>query len=190
MHGAMRKAANVCGFSSPVEEAQSKPKLQQLVPKLKKRKQEEFKVRAKTKGTDLKAEVAQAKGRVQTAQRDVKDAERRIYKKVMAEHEPCMDRAVFVQVHAVYPEVSRGWKTAGDNRSSIGGWYNHRQQAGNTDGGSRKLSAATQPGAAGAQQDHTEDGADAATGAQGGTKRGHTPPQGDAGENDGHSAGP
>ena len=75
-------------------EAQSQPKLQQMVAKLKKRQQEEVELRAKADGTNREAEVAQAKKGVQTAQRDVKDEHGRIYQKVMAEHERYMERAV------------------------------------------------------------------------------------------------
>ena len=56
----MRKAAKVCGFSRPVIEAQTQPKLQQLVAKRKKRQQEEVDMRLKAEGTDWEAEVAQA----------------------------------------------------------------------------------------------------------------------------------
>ena len=93
-HGAMRKAANVCGFSRPVGETQTQPKVQQLVAKPRKRQQEEVGVRKTTEDADRKEEVARAKKRVQAARRAVEDVHGRMYQKVVAEHERYMERAV------------------------------------------------------------------------------------------------
>ena len=93
-HQAMRKAANVCGFSRPVGATQTQQKLHQLVAKLRKRQKEKVEERAKAEGADCKEEVAQAKKRVQAARRAVEDEHGRIYQSVVAEHERFMERAV------------------------------------------------------------------------------------------------
>ena len=74
-----------------VGEAQTHPKLQQLVAELKKRQQEEVEVRAKAEGTDGEAEVAQAKKRA------VEGKHGRIYQSVVAKRERHMERAVRYQ---------------------------------------------------------------------------------------------
>ena len=91
---AMTKAATVCRFSRAVGEAQTHPKLQQLVAKLKKRQQEEVKLQAKTEGTDWEEGVAQRKKRLQAARRAVEDEHGRIYQKVVVPHERYMGRSV------------------------------------------------------------------------------------------------
>ena len=73
MQGAMRKAAKVSGFNRRVGEAQSKPKLQQLVARLKKTQQEEVEVWEKAEAADWEAEVAQAKKWVQEARRALQE---------------------------------------------------------------------------------------------------------------------
>ena len=93
-HRAIRKAANVCGFSRLVVEIRTQPKLQQLLAKLRKRHQEEVEVRAKAEGAEWKEDVARAKKRVQAARRAVEDEHGRIYQKVVADHEQYMERAV------------------------------------------------------------------------------------------------
>ena len=90
-HRAMRKAANVCGFSKPVGESQTHPKLQRLVAKLRERQQEEVEARAKAEGAEWQEEVARAKKRVQEGRRAVEDEHERVYQKVVAEHERYME---------------------------------------------------------------------------------------------------
>ena len=72
----------------------SQPILHQLVARLKKTQQKEVQVRGKAEGAGWEAEVAQAKKRVQVARRAVEDEHGAIYQKVVAEHEPYMERAV------------------------------------------------------------------------------------------------
>ena len=93
-HLTMRKAANLCGFSRPVGETRTQPKLQQLVAKLRKRPREVVEVRAKAEGADRKEEVAEAKRRVQAARRALEDELGRIYQQRVAEHERYMERGV------------------------------------------------------------------------------------------------
>ena len=94
MHQAMRSAARVCGFNSGKGESQAQPKLQQLVATVRKRQQEEGEARAQAQGVEWQIEVAQAKKRVQAARRAVVDEHKRVYQKVVAEHERYMERAV------------------------------------------------------------------------------------------------
>ena len=62
-HRVMKRAANMCGFSRPVGASQTQPKLQQLVAKLRKRKQEEVEARAKTVGAEWREEVLRERRR-------------------------------------------------------------------------------------------------------------------------------
>ena len=94
VHHAMRRAANVCGFSRHVGESQAQPKLQRRVATVRKHQQEEVEVRAHTEGAVSQKEVAWAKKRVQAARRAVEDEHERIYQKVVTEHERYMERAV------------------------------------------------------------------------------------------------
>ena len=94
VHQAMRRAARICGFTKQGGESQAQPKLQRLVPTLRKRQHEEVKARAQEEETEWQTEVTQAKKRVRTARRAVEEEHERIYQKVVAEHERYMERAV------------------------------------------------------------------------------------------------
>ena len=94
VHWAMRRAGNVCGFSRPLKELQTQPKLQRLVATLRKRQQEEVEARAQAEGAVWKEEVARAKKRAHAARGAVEDEHERVYQKVVAEHEGYMDRVV------------------------------------------------------------------------------------------------
>ena len=94
VHRAMRSAARVCAFNRQEGESQAQLKLQWLVATLRKRQQEEVEARAQAEGAEWQAEVAQAKRRVQAGRRAVEDEHKRVYQKVVAEHERCMERAV------------------------------------------------------------------------------------------------
>ena len=94
VHQAMRRAARICGFTKQGKESQAQPKLQRLVATLRKRQHEEVEARARDKGAEWQTEVTQAKKKVQTARRAVEEEQKRIYQKVLAEHERYMERAV------------------------------------------------------------------------------------------------
>ena len=94
VHQAMRGAARVCGFNKQGGELQAQPKLQRLVATLRKRQHEEVEVRAQDKGAEWQTQVTQAKKRVREVRRAVEEEHKRIYQKVVAEHERCMERAV------------------------------------------------------------------------------------------------
>ena len=80
VHQAMRRAARIFGFGKQGGESQAQTKLQRLVTTLRKRQHEEVEARAREEGTEWQTDVTQAK--------------KRIYQKVVAEHERYMERAV------------------------------------------------------------------------------------------------
>ena len=94
VHQAMRRAARICEFTKQGGESQAQPKLQMLVATLRKRQHEEVEARAREEGTEWQTEVTQAKKRVRTARRAVEEEQEMIYRKVVAEHEIYMERAV------------------------------------------------------------------------------------------------
>ena len=94
VHQATRSAARVCGFNKQEGESQAQPKLQRLVLTLRKRQHEEVEARAQAEGAEWQTEVTQAKKRVRAARRAVEKEHERIYQKVVAEHDPYMERAV------------------------------------------------------------------------------------------------
>ena len=94
VHQAMRRAAQICGFTKQGGESQAQPKLQRLVATLRKRQHEEVDARAREEGAEWQTEVIQAKKKVRTARRAVEEEHERIYQKVVAEHEHYMERAV------------------------------------------------------------------------------------------------
>ena len=113
----------------------------------------------------------------------------RIYHKVVAEHERYMERAVPYKSLRYIRELAEAKKPQ-EIRAV-------RLQDGRVLGNIREvleesgteLQEAAQPGAAGAQRDHAENDKGVAEGVHSGTKRGHTPLQGDAAGNKGGSAG-
>ena len=94
VHQAMRSAARVCGFNRQEGESQAHLKLQLLVSTLRKHQQEEVEARAQAEGAEWQAKVAQARKRIQAARRAVEDEHKRVYQKVVAEHERYMERAL------------------------------------------------------------------------------------------------
>ena len=94
VHQAMRSAARICGFDKQGGKSQAQPKLQRLVAILRKRQHEKVEARAREEGAQWQTEVTQAKKRVRTARRAVEEEHERIYQKVAAEHERCMERVV------------------------------------------------------------------------------------------------
>ena len=94
MHGAMRKAAQVCGFNRPVGEAHAQSNLKKLVARLNRRQHEEVEAHATAQGSGWVAEIKGAKKRVQEAKREVEDEHECIYSRGVAEHERYMERVV------------------------------------------------------------------------------------------------
>ena len=180
VHQAMRRAAQTCGFTKQGGESQAQPKLQRLVATLRKRQHEEVEARAQEEGTEWQTGETQAKKRVRTARRAVEEEHERIYQKVVAEHERYMERAVpykslrYIRelVEAGKPKENQGGKTAV--------WQGHWQQKRSAGGGGAEFQQAAQPGAAGAQRDHKENGKGVTAGVHSEAERGHTPQQGDA----------
>ena len=179
VHQAMRGAARICGFTKQGGESQAQPKLQRLVATLRKRQHEEVEARAREEGAEWQGEVTQAKKRVRTARRAVEEEHKRIYQKVVAEHERYMERAVPYKSLRYIRELAEAGKPQ-KNRAVRLQCGNKKESAG---GDGAELQKAAQPGAAGAQRDHTENGKNATAGLHGGAERGHTPQQGDAGGN-------
>ena len=91
VHQAMRRAAQICGFTNQGGESQAQPKLQRLVATLRKRQHEEVEARAREEGAEWQTEVTQARKRVRTARRAAEEEHERLYQKVPAEHERYME---------------------------------------------------------------------------------------------------
>ena len=90
----VHQAARICGFTKQGGESQAQPKLQRLVATLRKQQHEEVEARAREERAEWQTELTQAKKRVRTARRAVEEEHKRIYQKVVAEHERYMERAV------------------------------------------------------------------------------------------------
>ena len=158
VHQAMRSAARVCGFNRQEGESVAQPKSQRLVATLRKRQQEEVDGRAQAEGAEWQAEVTQAKKRVQAARRAVEDEQKRVYQKVVAEHERYMEGAVPYKPLRYIRELAEAGKPQEIRavRLRVG------RVMGNKRGVLEKLAVelqeAAQPGAEGPQQIHAEDG--------------------------------
>ena len=110
MHQAMRSAARVCGFNKQEGESQAQPKLQRLVATLRKRQHEEVEARAQAEGAEWQTEVTEAQTRVRAARRAVEEEQKRIYQKVVAEHERYMERAVLYKSLRYIRELAEAGK--------------------------------------------------------------------------------
>ena len=180
VHQAMRRAERICGFTKQRGVLQAQLKLQRLVATLRKRQHEEVGARAREEGAEWQTEVTQAKNRVRTARRAVEEVHERIYQKVVAEHERYMERAVLYKSLRYIRELAEAGKPHEIPGGKTAVWQGHGQQKRSAGGGGAEFQEAAQPGAAGAQRDHTERGKGVTAGVHGGAERGHTPRQGDA----------
>ena len=169
VHQAMRRAARIFGFTKQGGESQAQLKLQRLVATLRKRQHEEVEGMAQEERAEWQTEMTQAKKRVGTARRAVEEENERIYHKVVAEHERYMERAVPYKSLRYIRELAEAGKPQDIRAVGLQGGR-----------GGTEFQEAAQPGAAGAQRDHTENGKGVTESVQGGAERGHTPQQGDA----------
>ena len=188
VHQATRGATRVCRFHKQEGESQAQPKLQQLVATLRKRQHEEIEARAQAEGAEWQTKVTQAKKRVRAARRAVEEEHERLYQKVVAEHERCMERAVPYKSLRYIRELAEAGKPQEIRAVRLQDGRVMGKQTGSAGGSGTELQKAAQPGAAGAERDQAENNKGVAESVHSGPERGHPTQQGDAGGNLGCSS--